>query len=148
MTSSEQPGRRRAPPRRAPQARPAAPGQPQRRLVPEREAVVPALDRAVTHGIGLYETFKLAGGVPVFFDEHMDRLQSGLEVLEIAVPWDRATIARSIVELSGASGIATAAAACWSPAAPPGAGLRSSSATTCASSRRGRCASSRTAASA
>jgi branched-subunit amino acid aminotransferase/4-amino-4-deoxychorismate lyase len=75
-------------------------------LLPEREAFVPALDRSVTHGIGLYETFKLAGGVPVFFDEHMDRLQSGLEVLEIAVPWDRATIARSIVELSGASGIA------------------------------------------
>ena len=76
------------------------------RLVPEREAFVPALDRAVTHGIGLYETLKLAGGVPVFFTEHMDRLQAGLDVLEIAAPWDRATIARAIVELAAAGGIA------------------------------------------
>jgi branched-subunit amino acid aminotransferase/4-amino-4-deoxychorismate lyase len=74
-------------------------------LIAEREAVVPALDRAVTHGIGLYETFKLADGVPVFFDEHIDRLQSGLGVLEIEVPWDRATIARWIAELATASGI-------------------------------------------
>ena len=67
---------------------------------------MPALDRAVTHGIGLYETLKLSAGVPVFFDEHMDRLQAGLEMLEIAVPWDRATIARAIVELAAAGGIA------------------------------------------
>ena len=76
------------------------------RLVDEREAFVPALDRAVTHGIGLYETLKLAGGVPVFFGEHMDRLQAGLDVLEITVPWDRATIARAIVELAAAGSVA------------------------------------------
>lgn len=75
-------------------------------LVTEREAYLPALDRAVTHGIGLYETLKLSAGVPVFFDEHMERLQAGLRVLEIAVPWDRASIARWIVELAGAGGVA------------------------------------------
>ncbi len=67
---------------------------------------MPALDRAVTHGIGLYETLKLSAGVPLFFAEHMDRLQAGLQMLEIAVPWDRATIARAIVELAAAGGIA------------------------------------------
>ncbi len=76
------------------------------RLVDEREALVPALDRAVTHGIGLYETLKLSAGVPLFFAEHMDRLQAGLQMLEIAVPWDRATIAHAIVELAAAGGIA------------------------------------------
>jgi branched-subunit amino acid aminotransferase/4-amino-4-deoxychorismate lyase len=76
------------------------------RLVDERDAVVPVLDRAVTHGIGLYETLKLAGGVPVFFAEHMDRLQAGLDVLEITAPWDRVTIARAIVELAAVGGIA------------------------------------------
>ena len=74
-------------------------------LMAEREAYVPALDRAVTHGIGLYETLKLTGGVPVLFGEHMDRLSAGLDVLEIAVPWDRATIARWIVALAAAGGI-------------------------------------------
>jgi len=75
------------------------------RLVTEREAYVPALDRGVTHGIGLYETFKLTGGVPVLFEEHMDRLRAGLDLLEIAVPWDRATIAGWIVALAAAGGI-------------------------------------------
>ncbi len=76
------------------------------RLVAEREAYVPALDRAVTHGIGLYETLKLTAGVPVFFDEQMARLHAGLELLEIAVPWDRATIAGWIVDLAAAGGVA------------------------------------------
>jgi len=76
------------------------------RLVSEREAYVPALDRGVTHGIGLYETLKLTAGVPVLFDQHMDRLRAGLDLLEIVVPWDRATIARWIVALATAGGIA------------------------------------------
>ena len=75
------------------------------KLMAEREAYVPALDRAVTHGIGLYETLKLTGGVPVFFGEHMDRLSGGLDVLEIAVPWDRAIIAGWIVALAAAGGV-------------------------------------------
>ena len=76
------------------------------RLVDEREAFVPAVDRAVTHGIGLYETLKLSAGVPLFFTEHMDRLQAGLQMLDIHTPWDRATIAQAIVELAAAGGIA------------------------------------------
>jgi len=128
MTSSDQGPRRAAPapeaqaaPAPEPQAAPAPQATPAAgdgapnatalvslngRLVAEREAFVPALDRAVTHGIGLYETLKLIDGVPVFFGEHMDRLGAGLDVLEIVVPWDRATIARFIVELAAAGGIA------------------------------------------
>ncbi len=75
-------------------------------LLAERDAVLPALDRSVTHGIGLYETLKLAGGVPVFFSQHMDRLQSGLDLLEIDLPWDSAAIAHWIVELSAADAVA------------------------------------------
>ena len=43
-------------------------------LMSEAEATLPATDRALTHGLGLYETLKLVGGVPVFFEEHVARL--------------------------------------------------------------------------
>ena len=39
---------------------------------------LPALDRGLTHGLGLYETLKLSHGVPVFYEEHIARLQHGL----------------------------------------------------------------------
>src|SRR5674476_1285245 len=42
------------------------------------EATIPATDRALTHGVGLYETLKLVAGVPVFFEEHIARLDLGL----------------------------------------------------------------------
>jgi branched-subunit amino acid aminotransferase/4-amino-4-deoxychorismate lyase len=74
-------------------------------LVAERAALVPVVDRAVTHGIGLYETLKLVDGVPVFFDQHMDRLQAGLDLLQIQCPWDRVTIAGWIVALTGEAGV-------------------------------------------
>ena len=46
-------------------------------LMAADEATVPATDRALTHGLGLYETLKLVGGVPVFFEEHIARLDLG-----------------------------------------------------------------------
>jgi len=75
-------------------------------LVPAREAVLPALDRAVTHGIGLYETLKLIAAAPVFFDEHMDRLEQGLALLGIALPWRRPELAEWVVRLSTEGGTA------------------------------------------
>ncbi|HMK92989.1 MAG TPA: aminotransferase class IV [Thermoleophilia bacterium] len=80
---------------------------------------MPALDRTVTHGLGLYETLKLTAGVPVFFDQHMDRLQSGLELLEIAAPCERATVARWIVDLSAADGVADGGSRVLVTAGPP-----------------------------
>jgi len=88
-------------------------------LVSERDAVLPALDRTVTHGIGLYETLKLTAGVPVFFEEHMDRLQNGLELLAIVPPWDRATVARWIVALAAADGVADGGCRVLVTAGPP-----------------------------
>ena len=68
-------------------------------------AVLPATDRALTHGLGLYETLKLVGGVPVFFEEHVARLDLGLDELGLERPCPRAEMAAQICALAEASGV-------------------------------------------
>ena len=75
-------------------------------LVAAGQAKVSAFDRGLTHGLGLYETIKLVDGVPVFFGEHCDRLETGLAALDIDVPWRRDRLAADIVRLSDASAVA------------------------------------------
>ena len=63
------------------------------------EATIPATDRALTHGLGLYETLKLVAGVPVFFEEHIARLDLGLSELGLERPCGRADMAERICRL-------------------------------------------------
>lgn len=72
-------------------------------IVPAAEAKLPATDRALTHGLGLYETFKLVGGVPVFFHEHVARLDRGVERLGLDVPFSHADLAHQICRLAAAA---------------------------------------------
>jgi branched-chain amino acid aminotransferase len=73
-------------------------------LAPDN-ATLPVTDRALTHGLGLYETLKLVGGVPVFFEEHIARLDLGLEELGLERPCSRAEMAAQICRLSAASDV-------------------------------------------
>jgi branched-subunit amino acid aminotransferase/4-amino-4-deoxychorismate lyase len=72
-------------------------------LLPEAEATLPATDRALTHGLGLYETLKLVGGVPVFFEEHVARLVQGIAALGLDKPVDKPELAEQIGRLSAAT---------------------------------------------
>ena len=74
-------------------------------LIAPEKATLPATDRALTHGLGLYETLKLVGGVPVFFEEHVARLDLGLEELGLERPCARAEMAAQICRLSAASDV-------------------------------------------
>jgi branched-subunit amino acid aminotransferase/4-amino-4-deoxychorismate lyase len=89
------------------------------RLEPAERAMVPALDRGLTHGLGLYETFKLVGGVPVFFDEHEARLRKGLAVLEIELPESPAELAGQIVHVSQAAQVPDGACRLLVTGGPP-----------------------------
>jgi branched-subunit amino acid aminotransferase/4-amino-4-deoxychorismate lyase len=91
-------------------------------LVSSDQAVVPALDRGLTHGLGLYETLKLVGGYPVFFDEHVTRLDKGLSQLGLPMPGERADLARQLVRLSEASGVPDGACRVLVTGGPPNAG--------------------------
>jgi branched-subunit amino acid aminotransferase/4-amino-4-deoxychorismate lyase len=83
------------------------------------EATVPALDTALTHGLGLYETLKLLDGVPAFFAEHMDRLRAGLTAAGLAHPFDDATLADQVVRLSEATGVRNGACRVLVTGGPP-----------------------------
>ena len=73
-------------------------------LMGEAQATLPATDRALTHGLGLYETIKLAEGVPVFFEEHVARLVLGIAALGLHKDIDRPELAEQICRLSEANG--------------------------------------------
>jgi len=89
-------------------------------LTAAEEATLPATDRALTHGLGLYETLKLVAGVPVFFVEHVARLVRGIEALGLDKPIDRAELAEQICRLSEASDVADGACRLLVTAGPPG----------------------------
>jgi len=88
-------------------------------LMPPETATLPATDRALTHGLGLYETLKLVGGVPVFFEEHVARLDLGLEELGLERPCSRAEMAAQIGRLSKASEVPDGACRVLVTAGPP-----------------------------
>jgi branched-chain amino acid aminotransferase len=89
-------------------------------VITESEAAtIPATDRALTHGLGLYETLKLVGGYPVFFEEHMARLDRGLTELDLARPGGRREMADQICRLSAASGVPDGACRVLVTAGPP-----------------------------
>jgi branched-chain amino acid aminotransferase len=88
-------------------------------LIAPEKATLPATDRALTHGLGLYETLKLVGGVPVFFEEHVARLDLGLEELGLERPCARAEMAAQIRRLSAASDVPDGACRVLVTAGPP-----------------------------
>ena len=88
-------------------------------LTPADQATLPATDRALTHGLGLYETLKLVGGVPVFFEEHVERLDGGIEALGMERPFVTADLAEQICRLAEASGVLDGACRLLVTAGPP-----------------------------
>lgn len=55
-------------------------------LVDAERAVVPALDRGVLWGQGLFETLRVYQGRPCWLEEHHERLLTGAEALGIEAP--------------------------------------------------------------
>lgn len=56
-------------------------------FVPEERAVVSVLDRGFLYGDGLFETMRIFGGKPAFWDQHLERLKRGAEFLKIKIPF-------------------------------------------------------------
>lgn len=88
-------------------------------LTDTNEAFIPVTDRALTHGLGLYETLKLAGGYPVFYEEHMARLDLGLVELGLERPCGREEMADQICRVSAATEVPNGACRVLVTAGPP-----------------------------
>ena len=88
-------------------------------LLGAEQALLPALDRGLTHGLGLYETLKLSDGAPAFYEEHIARLHSGMSAIGIEPPFERAGLADQVVRLSEASAVPNGACRVLVTAGPP-----------------------------
>jgi aminodeoxychorismate lyase len=56
------------------------------RFVPEEQAVVSVFDRGFLYGDGLFETLRVYRGVPFCWEQHMERMRHGAELLRLQVP--------------------------------------------------------------
>jgi branched-chain amino acid aminotransferase len=72
------------------------------RLVEAADATVPALDRGVLWGQGLFETMRVYDGRVWALDDHLVRLHAGAEVIDVPVP-EASEVARAIDEVVAAN---------------------------------------------
>jgi branched-chain amino acid aminotransferase len=74
-------------------------------LKPRAEAVVSVFDSGFVLGDGVWEGLRVAGGHPLFLDEHLDRLFEGAKAIALDIGMDRAALARALYETLAANGM-------------------------------------------
>ncbi len=69
------------------------------RVVDARRALVPILDRAAQHGLGLFEVTRGYSGVPFRLDRHLDRMRASAKRFGLPVPFRDAETDRAVRSL-------------------------------------------------
>ncbi len=57
-------------------------------LLPAEKAQLPISRREVLFSFGIYESLKVRGGVPLFVDEHLERLEESARILDLKHSYD------------------------------------------------------------
>ncbi len=78
-------------------------------LVAEDTARIGPTDRGFTLGDGLFETIRVADGRACHLGRHFARLRAGLKLLDLALPWDEATLGMGMAALVGMAGLTAGA---------------------------------------
>lgn len=73
--------------------------------MPAADATISAFDRGFAYGDALFETMKMLEGRPVFFDEHYERLSTGLRAAGFPTPPNPDELKQQAVTLSEKNGI-------------------------------------------
>jgi aminodeoxychorismate lyase len=74
------------------------------KFVPEEKALVSVFDRGFLYGDGLFEAILVRRGKPFLWQEHMQRLQRGVETLKLQIPYtydDLLASAGKLIERNG-----------------------------------------------
>jgi aminodeoxychorismate lyase len=69
------------------------------RLVHESQAMVSVFDRSFLYGDGLFETLLVWNSRPFRWEQHWERLQRGLELMRVALPFNAGQVEEQIVQL-------------------------------------------------
>ena len=67
-------------------------------IVPEAEAMVPVLDRGFLFGDSVYEVLRTRDGIPFTWSEHLARLRSSAEGIQLDLQLDDRELMRRVVE--------------------------------------------------
>ena len=65
-------------------------------ITPTAEARVPVLDRGFLYGDSIYEVFRTYSGVPLFYQEHWERLENSARLIHMHITQDREQITEQI----------------------------------------------------
>lgn len=74
------------------------------RLTPAQDASINVIDLGLLRGYGIFDFFVCDKGVPVFFEDHVNRLRNSVKFLGMEVPYDDETIYQQIIQLTNANG--------------------------------------------
>ena len=69
------------------------------RMIPESQAHISIHDHGFLYGDGVYETLRVRESVPLFLEEHMNRLKHSLKALSMASPLTSKALSRAIHKL-------------------------------------------------
>jgi len=65
-------------------------------ITPTAEACVPVLDRGFLYGDSIYEVFRTYSGVPLFYQEHWERLENSARLIRMHITQSRDEITEQI----------------------------------------------------
>lgn len=68
-------------------------------FVPEEQATISVFDRGFLYGDGLFETLRVLNGRPFRWEQHLERLEQGAEILQIALPFRGDSLLSLVSEL-------------------------------------------------
>ena len=68
-------------------------------IVPEAEARIPLTDLGLLRSYSVFDFFRVLNGVPVFIDDHVERLLGSARALNIDTPWSHSDIVKMCVSL-------------------------------------------------
>ena len=66
------------------------------RITPTAEACVPVLDRGFLYGDSIYEVFRTYSGVPLFYQQHWERLENSARLIQMHITQGRDEITEQI----------------------------------------------------
>ncbi len=77
-------------------------------VTPLAEARVPVLDRGFLYGDSVYEVFRTYDGVPLFYDEHWERLENSANLIGMSLGLTREALLEVVRQTVAASGAESA----------------------------------------
>ena len=73
-------------------------------ITPTSEARIPVMDRGFLYGDWIYEVFRTYGGIPLFFDEHWERLENSAMLIHLRLELSKEEMTEEIRRTFRASG--------------------------------------------